>query len=46
MLDGLGEGVLILLSSIIWLSVTCYKFGMITSDNILKHYIKKDAGRK
>jgi len=45
-LNTIGEGILILLSMVIWLPITLYKFGLVAADNILKHYIKEDEGRK
>lgn len=37
----IGEWILIVLSMVIWLPVTCFKFGLVVSDNIIEKYVTK-----
>lgn len=37
--DVVGEWVLIVFSFPIWFPISCYKYGLVKSDNIIKKYI-------
>lgn len=44
--EWIAEAIIVLSSMIIWFPVTCYKYGMVFSDNVVKKFIEDDKGRK